>query len=729
MAKAADDRLSQAPAGAASPTQNGKARRAAAAPASRSPRSRPRSTQRYINRELSWLDFNSRVLALAEDTTAPVLERAKFLAIVSQNMDEFFQVRVAGLKEQVGAGVGTTAPDGMTPAEQLAAIREKVVDLVQRQDRVYNDEVTPLLQEADIRVVGTDELDQTERAWLLGVFEERIFPVLTPLAVDPAHPFPYISNLSLNLAVQVRDPVRRRTRFARVKVPPILPRFIVMPDGARFIPLEQVIAAHLESLFPGMKVVAHHPFRVTRNADLELEEDEADDLLAAIETELRRHRRFADVVRLEVDPSMSEEVLSLLVRELELGQDGVYVTSGLLDMGALWALHALDRPELKDEPWSGTVQPRLQPGPNGSGPNFFRILDEGDILVHHPYESFATSVEAFVEQASRDADVLAIKQTLYRTSGPEGAIMRSLIRAAERGKQVVALVELKARFDESANIAWARALEEAGVHVVYGLVGLKTHAKVTLVVRREEGHIRHYVHIGTGNYNPTTALIYEDYGLFSADSVLGADAIELFNHLTGYSRQRSWRRLLVAPVGMRQTILELIKREATAPDGRIVMKMNSLVDEEIINALYDASQAGTEIDLVIRGICCLRPGVPGQSEHIRVRSIVGRFLEHARVCRFGSDARGAEYLIGSADMMPRNLDRRVEALVPVLDPALTAELAHAIEVELADDVLAWELGAEGEWSKVKTVNGVDTHRRLMEDALALTQPAGIAGGA
>jgi polyphosphate kinase len=722
MARVASSRPGQ-PGGGSGP-KGGGARPATGQRSSR----RPSSQERYINREVSWLDFNSRVLALAEDKGAPVLERAKFLAIVSQNTDEFFQVRVAGLKEQVGAGVGTTAPDGLTPVEQLAAIREHVADLVARQDRVYNDEMVPLLRAADIRIVGTDDLDDGERAWLLSVFEERIFPVLTPLAVDPAHPFPYISNLSLNLAVQVRDPVRRRTRFARVKVPPILPRFIVMPDGQRFIPLEQVIAAHLDALFPGMKVAAQHPFRVTRNADLDLEEDEADDLLAAIETELRRNRRFADVVRLEVDPGMSEEVLSLLVRELDLGADDVYLTSGLLDLGALWALHALDRPELKDEPWVGTVQPRLQPGPNGAPPNFFRILREGDILTHHPYESFATSVESFIEQASRDPDVLAIKQTLYRTSGPEGGLMRSLIRAAERGKQVVALVELKARFDESANIAWARALEEAGVHVVYGLVGLKTHAKVLLVVRREEGAIRYFVHTGTGNYNPKTASIYEDIGLFSADSVLGADAIELFNHLTGYSRQRSWRRMMVAPVGLRSSILELVKRESMLPDGRIVMKMNSLVDEEIINALYDASGAGTEIDLIVRGICCLRPGVPGQSEHIRVRSIVGRFLEHSRIYRFGSEERGADYFIGSADMMPRNLDRRVEVLVPVVDPALTDELAHVLDVELADDTLAWELDPMAHWSKVPTDAGVDTHRRLMADALARAQPNVIAGG-
>ena len=546
--------------------------------------------------------------------------------------------------------------------------------------------------------------------------------MLTPLAVDPAHPFPYISNLSLNLAVLVREPGKRKNRFARVKVPPLLPRFIAMPDGTRFIPVEQVIAAHLDSLFPGMKVVTHHPFRVTRNADLELEEDEADDLLAAIETELRRHRRFADVVRLEVDPGMSEEILELLRRELEIGPEQVYVVDGLLDLGALWTLHALDRPDLKDDPWAGTTQARLANAANGQGANFFRVLREGDVLVHHPYDSVATSIEAFVAQAARDPDVLAIKQTLYRTAGTEGGIIRSLIRAAEAGKQVVALVELKARGDEQANIGWARALEEAGVHVVYGLVGLKTHAKILLVVRQEEDAIRHYAHIGTGNYNARTANTYEDLGLLTCDPAIGSDLTNLFNHLTGYSRQENWRRLLVAPGNLRSSILDLIAAEAAHADGRIVMKMNSLVDPDVIDALYTASQSGTEIELFVRGICCLRPGVPGLSDRIHVCSLVGRFLEHSRIYRFGSDDRGAEYYIGSADMMPRNLDRRVEVVVPVRDLVLQERLDEILSASRQDDTMAWQLDAEGCWHRVPTVNGINAQRHLQEYALRESHP-------
>ncbi len=677
---------------------------------------------RYINREVSWLDFNARILALVEDPDIPILERAKFLAIVSQAMDEFFQVRVAGLKEQIGAGVGTTAPDGMSAAEQLHEIRVRVEKSVARQDRVLTREILPVLREKGVTMVSAAQLQGEDAEWLRRLFEDRIFPVLTPLAVDPAHPFPYISNLSLNLAVLVREPGKRKHRFARVKVPPLLPRFIFMPDGKRFIPLEQVIAAHLDRLFPGMRVITHHPFRVTRNADLELEEDEADDLLAAIETELRRHRRFADVVRLEVDRGMSDEILDLLLRELELGREDVYVVDGLIDLGSLWSLHALDRPDLKDEPWTGTTQPRLALAANGRGPNFFRILREGDVLVQHPYDSFATSIEAFIGQAARDADVLAIKQTLYRTAGTEGGIIRSLIRAAETGKQVVALVELKARGDEQANIGWARALEEAGVHVVYGLVGLKTHAKITLVVRQEEDVIRHYAHIGTGNYNAKTATVYEDIGLLTCDRDFGADLTDLFNHLTGYSRQGVWRRLLVAPDGLRNEILELIAGEAAHPDGRIVMKLNSLVDPDIIDALYTASEAGTEIDLIVRGICSLRPGVPGLSERIRVRSLVGRFLEHSRIYRFGSDARGASYYIGSADMMPRNLDRRVEVVVPVRAPELQSRLDDILQASLVDDVLAWTLDAGGTWSKVPTTNGINAQRYLMEMAVRHSHP-------
>jgi polyphosphate kinase len=668
------------------------------------------------------------VLALAEDQASPLLERAKFLAIVSSNTDEFFQVRVAGLKEQVAAGVATRSPDGMTAVEQLAAIRVRQVSLVQRVAAAFAGDVAPALRDARVRIVEHEELDDEERGWLRKIFEDQILPVLTPLAVDPAHPFPYISNLSLNLAVMVRDPTRRVSRFARVKVPPLLPRFISLPGGERFILLEQVIAAHLNQLFPGMKVVENHPFRVTRNADLDVEEDEADDLLDAIETELRRTRRSADVVRLEVDAHMSAGVLELLMRELELVEDDIYVADSMLDLTSLWFLYGLDRPDLKDPPWTGVTPPRLAPQADAPRASFFSTLRAGDVLVHHPYESFANSVEAFIDEAARDPHVLAIKQTLYRTSGPEGGIIRSLIRAAETGKQVVALVELKARFDEQANIVWARALEQAGVHVVYGLVGLKTHAKVSLIVRQEGRAIRRYCHLATGNYNPRTATIYEDLGLFTAQREVGEDVAELFNHLTGYSRQESWQRLLVAPVGMRAGILELIRREADSEDGRVVMKLNSLVDEEVIHALYDASSRGSRVDLITRGICCLKPGVKGLSENIRVRSLVGRFLEHSRIFRFGTEARGMQYRIGSADMMPRNLDRRVEALFPVSDPALQARVEEILQLALEDDVLAWELTAGG-WRKVPTVKGLNAQRELQQRALARARDGVVPAGA
>ncbi|MFN2462629.1 MAG: polyphosphate kinase 1 [Candidatus Dormibacteria bacterium] len=670
----------------------------------------------YFNRELSWLDFNARVLALAEDAAAPLLERAKFLAIASSNTDEFFQVRVAGLREQVAAGVRTRSSDGMSPVQQLDAIRIQCLGLVNRMSVALSQQVVPGMEAAGITMIEHSALSEDEKTWLSQVFEEQIFPVLTPLAVDPAHPFPYISNLSLNLAVMVRDPKRRLTRFARVKVPPLLPRFVELPDGKRFIPLEQVIAAHLNLLFPGMKVMEHHPFRVTRNADLDVEEDEADDLLDAIETELRRHRRSADVVRLEVSATMSEEVLNLLMRELDLQEEDVYIVDGLVDLSSLWFFHGLSRPDLKDDPWVGTTQPQLvlDNGPEVRG-SFLSVVRERDVLVHHPYESFATSVEAFIDEAARDPQVLAIKQTLYRTSGPEGGIIRSLIRAAETGKQVVALVELKARFDEQANIVWARALEQAGVHVVYGLVGLKTHAKVSLIVRQEGRRIRRYCHLATGNYNPRTATIYEDLGLFTSQRKIGDDVAELFNHLTGYSRQETWRKLLVAPIGLRGGILDLIDREAEAGDGHIVMKMNSLVDEEIIQALYRASGKGVKIALIIRGICCLRPGVAGLSENIHVRSLVGRFLEHSRVYRFGSHKRGYDYRVGSADMMNRNLDRRVETLFPVTEPDLQERLEEMLQLNLQDDVLAWELDAQG-WRKVPTTTGVNAQVELMRRA-------------
>jgi polyphosphate kinase len=668
-------------------------------------------TGRFLSRELSWLDFNARVLALAEDRSQRLLERVKFLAIFGSNLDEFFQVRVAGLQEQRDAGVGPASPEGLTPEQQLAGITDSVAELCRRTDAVWTEDLRPALEKEGVRLVDWNELDAHDREHLEALFLERVFPVLTPLSVDPAHPFPYISSLSLNLAAIVRDPSSGERRFARVKVPPLLPRFVEMPDGERFVPIEQIIAAHLEFLFPGMEIVDHSIFRLTRDADFELEEDEGGDLLEAIESVLRRRLRGATPVRLELGAASSEEVRTLLTRELGLLPDEVFVVEGLLDHSALWSLHALDRPELKDDPWVPVTQPRLE-----GVEDLFEVLSAGDLLVHHPYDSFETSVEAFIEQAARDPSVLAIKQTLYRTS-EESPIVRALVRAADAGKQVVALVELQARFDERANITQARTLEQAGVHVVYGIVGLKTHAKICLVVRREGSGIRRYAHFGTGNYNPSTARLYEDIGLLTADPEMGADLSDLFNLLTGYSRQRSYRRLLVAPATLKPRLIELIRSEAAAPDGSIVLKMNSLVDGETIDALYEASDAGVEIDLIVRGICCLRPGVRGLSEHIRVRSIVGRYLEHSRIFRFGSRERGFQHFIGSADLMPRNLERRVEATVPVLDPALCARLDEILEAGLDDDVLAWTLGSDGRWTKVDIERGVSAQERLMRLAL------------
>jgi polyphosphate kinase len=666
----------------------------------------------YLNRELSWLDFNTRVLALAEDASLPLLERARFLAIFSRNLDEFFQVRVAGLKEQLAAGVVPHSAEGGTPREQLAEIRARVLALVQRHARCFCDDVAVGLERSGISFVRWSSLDERDRAQLSNVFDRTIFPVLTPLAVDPAHPFPYISNLSLNLAVAVADPQSHETHVARVKVPSLLQRFVPLPDGVRFVPLEQVIAAHLPSLFPGMEIVAHHTFRLTRNADFELESDEAEDLLDAVQSVLQRRRRSPLAVRLEIDAGMSDDVLDLLVRELELDQGDVYRIDAPLDLGGLWDIAGIDRPDLKSASWTPVTPPQLQTAGDRPG-DIFAVLREGPVLVHHPYESFETSVVRFIDQAAADPRVLAIKQTLYRTSGPFSPIIGSLTQAAESGKQVVALIELTARFDEQNNIAWAQLLEDAGVHVVYGMVGLKTHCKVALVVRQDEdGRIRRYVHVGTGNYNSDTARAYEDVGLLTCDEGLGADVSELFNVLTGYSRQRDYRQLLVAPVTLRSGLLELIRGQARE-GGRITIKANSLVDPETIDALYEASQAGAEIDLVVRGICCLRPGVPGLSERIRVRSIVGRYLEHSRIWRFGSGANATHY-IGSADLMPRNLDRRVETAVPVRPRALRARLDEILQVELEDDALAWELHSDGSWSRVPAGVGCNTHTRLQE---------------
>ena len=673
---------------------------------------------RLINRELSWLDFNARVLCLAEDEGRPLLERGKFLAIFSSNLDEFFQVRVAGLKEQVRAGVSRISKDVLGPAEQLEEIGQRVRELTLRADAVFLDDLAPALEKEAIRLTTWDEIGSADRAHLDAYFERYIFPVLTPLAVDPAHPFPYISNLSLNLAVVVADPVTSLERFARVKVPPSLPRFVALPDGERFLPLEQMIAGRLDVLFPGMEVRASHAFRVTRNADLSVEEDEADDLLEAIELGLRQRQRSPHVVRLEIGSDMPEEIRDVLADELDITNDDVYLSDSMLDHTGLFALGSLDRPELKDKMWTPTTQPRLAAmfTESEERPTIFDVLRDGDVLVHHPYDSFATSVESFIECAAEDPNVLAIKWTLYRTSGPDSPIIRNLISAAEAGKQVVALVELKARFDEAANIAWARALEEApgaGVHVVYGLVGLKTHAKIALVVRQERGTIVRYTHIGTGNYNPNTAKTYEDIGVLSSNPEIGADVSELFNFLTGYSRQSAFRKLSVAPLGLRRRLKELIARQAV-PGGRIVMKLNNLVDPEIIDTIYDASVAGADIDLIVRGICCLRPGLPGLSENIRVRSILGRFLEHSRILRFGANEATAEYYIGSPDVMARNLDGRVEVLAPIEDPAGKERLAEILSVELEDDLRSWELAADGSWSRTPRRHGIAAQARLRE---------------
>jgi len=675
---------------------------------------------KYLNRDLSWLDFDARVLALAANENVPLLERVRFLAIFSRNLDEFFQVRIGGLQEQLSAGVvGSTSSEGLTVVEQLRVVKPRVEELIGGSVRIFNDDLKPKLASAGIRFTDWEELEPIDRTHLDKMFYDQIFPVLTPLAVDPGHPFPYISNLSLNLAVVVRDPGVAEPRIARVKVPPLLPRFVRMPDGTRFVPVEQIIAAHLDALFPGMEILERHAFRVTRNADFALKEDEAEDLLEAVESVLRLRRRSPDAVRLEIDRAMSDGVRQLLARELELNDSDIYAVDGPLDLGDLWSIADLDQPQLKYEPWLPLTPPQLAAS-SDQALHLFRALRQGDILVHHPYDSFLTSVEAFVDQAARDPRVMAIKQTLYRT-GVDSPIIKSLIRAAEAGKQVVALVEVTARFDEATNINFARALEEAGVHVVYGIVGLKTHAKITLVVRTETSGIRRYSHVGTGNYNPTTARLYEDIGILSSDQDLGGDLTELFNYLTGYSKQSRYKKLLVAPGSLRPALLELIKREADAPDGCIVIKVNNMVDPTIIQALYAASQAGAQIDLIVRGICCLQPGVPGLSENIRVRSIVGRYLEHSRIMRFGSEARGPDYFIGSADVMQRNLDRRVEAVIPVSDPALTARLQEILDVNLADDDLAWTLDSEGEWHKVPTKLGINTHRRLQELALARLQ--------
>src|SRR3954462_2453731 len=660
----------------------------------REPRADLVDTDLFFNRETSWVRFNERVLELAEDETGPLLERVKFAAIYVRNLDDFFMVRVAGLHDQVDADITDPLADGRTPAETIDALREKILGYRRPMTRCDNQELLPGLVEHGVRIVGCEELDDAQRDRLKERFRRQIFPVLTPLAVGLGRPFPYISNLSLSLAVLVRDPVTSTTTFARVKVPTeMLDRFVEVGEKT-FVPLEQVIAENLDALFPGMEIVDHGFFRVTRDADFEVS-DEADDLLRAVEAELRR-RRFGEVVRVEVNDEIEPELRRELIEALEVEERQIYDVDGLIDTNDLRQLYGLPGvAELRDPPWTPVTQPRLRSEEGDA--DVFAAMRAGDVLVHHPYDSFATSVERFVEQAVNDPDVLAIKLTIYRTSD-DTPLIPALIRAAERGKQAVCLVELKARFDERANIGWARSLEEAGVHVVYGHPSLKTHAKCILIVRREGDGVRNYVHIGTGNYHPTTARLYTDFGLFTDDADIGADVADMFNFLTGYARPRRYRKALVAPAYLRDGIIEEIEKTVAAHErgepARIRLKMNSLVDKRCIRALYDASSAGVPVDLNVRGICCLKPGLPGISENIRVVSIVGRFLEHSRIFAFERDERCTVY-IGSADLMPRNLDTRVELITPVEDPALRDDLLDTLERSLADDTHAWELDAEG----------------------------------
>ena len=680
----------------------------------------------FINRELSWLAFNGRVLQQAVDTRTPLLERVKFLSIFSSNLDEFYMVRVAGLRRQVVSNVQATPVDGMSPQEQLLAIDRLVREQLAVQRRCF-DELLEHLSANGIRLVAVTDLTAREWGSLDEYFESQVFPVLTPLAVDPGHPFPYISNLSLSLAVEIRDPETGEDHFARVKVPRSLPRWVpVIGRPTHFVPLEEVIGANLGALFPGMEVLRWHAFRITRYSDLELPVEEPEDLLATIEEQVFK-RRFGEVVRLEVEDEMPSHLRTLLLEELRaeevpqsaaLTEWDIFEAGKVLGLGDLLALNALDCPALKDPPFTPSIPPELR-DPRRS---IFDVVRERDLLVHHPFDSFSATVERFLETAAEDDQVLAIKLTLYRTSG-DTAIVESLIEAAQRGKQVAVLVELKARFDEANNIGWARRLESFGVHVAYGSATLKTHTKLALVVRREADGIRRYVHLGSGNYNSRTARLYSDIGLFTCSRSIAADVTDLFNSLTGYSRQRLYRKLLVAPANMRARLVDLIDREAehakAGRGGRIIAKMNALVDPDLIESLYRASRAGVEIDLIVRGICCLRPGMPGVSDRIRVVSIVGRFLEHSRLFNFGN-AGAEEFYIGSADWMQRNFDRRVEAVAPVEDSTLHVRLRSLLRCSLEDNRLAWDLGADGSWTQ-RTPNGVvhNTHDALLRESWGL----------
>ena len=662
------------------------------------------AVDRFLDRELSWLAFNQRVLELAEDPTMHLLERVNFLSIFASNLDEFFMVRVAGLKRRLATGLAVKSPSGLAPKEVLTKISEQAHELQLRHANLFLDVIEPELEKHGIHLVRWNELQDQEKLSLQDYFQNHIFPVLTPLAVDPAHPFPYISGLSLNLAVVLQNPETQKEHFARVKVPPLLPRFVLIPaqDGAtdvRYVPLEEVIGQFLGLLFPGMVVLQHHNFRVTRNEDLEVDEDEGENLLLALEKELLR-RRFGPPVRLEVANDMNPQVLELLIRELDISTQDVYTLPSPLDLTGLSDIAALPRPELRFEPHLVQTNKYLLPR-DDEQLDIFSVLKNREVLVHHPYESFSTSTQEFLEQAAEDPQVLAIKQTLYRTSG-DSPIVDALIQAAQAGKQVLALVEIKARFDEQNNITWARKLEQAGVHVVYGIVGLKTHCKLALVIRQEAGQLVRYCHIGTGNYNPKTARYYEDYGLLTSRESVGEDLTVLFNHLSGYAPEASFRSIMVSPVGVRQGLTRLIEEEIAhhkaGKKTKIAIKVNALVDEEIIDSLYKASRAGVPVDVLVRGMCALKPGVPGLSDTIRVRSILGRYLEHSRVFSFLGGGDPKIYL-GSADMMHRNLDRRVEVLVRLSEPEHITSLNRMFELAMSDEVCSWKLNSAGIWKR------------------------------
>jgi polyphosphate kinase len=677
--------------------------------------------ERFIERELSWLDFNQRVLEMAEDKSLPLLERANFAAIFASNLDEFFMVRVASLKRRIATGIATPSPSGLSPQEVLQRISERTRELQLRHAQLFTSDLAPALAEAKINIVHWSTLSREEQDTLHEYFQSQVFPVLTPLAVDPAHPFPYISGLSLNLAVVLRNPKTKAEHFARVKVPPLLPRFVQVPgSSSRYVPLEDVMGEFLDELFPGMEVLEHHTFRVTRNEDLEVDDEESENLLIQLEKELLR-RRFGPPVRLVVAQDIDSKVLSLLQRELDIDGSDVFELPEPLDLRSLGAFFSLKRPELKFEPHPITTNKYLE-AEEEDGADVFAALREREILVHHPYESFATSVQAFLEQAARDPQVLAIKQTLYRTSG-DSPIMDALIDAAEAGKQVLALVEIKARFDEQNNIGWARKLESAGVHVVYGLVGLKTHCKLSLVIRQEASQLRRYCHIGTGNYNPKTARFYEDLGLLTSRPEVGEDLTKLFNLLSGYASEPHYKAMLTSPVGVREGLTARIRREIdnhkSGKIARVAFKLNSLVDERIIDELYLASKAGVPIDILVRGMCSLRPGIPGLSETIRVNSVLGRYLEHSRIFYFENGGE-PDVFIGSADMMHRNLDRRVEALVKIAQADQIELLRKVIDIGMSEEVDVWSLAASGEWRRKSSSDSGNKYLDYQDQIMSLT---------